>query len=191
MSSARSTANGKIRIIAGEWRGRKLPVAALEGLRPTGDRVRETLFNWLQGDVAGAQCLDLFAGTGALGFEALSRGASHTDFVEPQKLAAAQLQTNTDLLKAKARIHRCTALDFLKSYQGPAFDLVFIDPPFAANLWSETIRQLSSSKYLASKACIYIEAPETAIVPVPPEWQLHKSRTAGNIRFSLFHLNNS
>lgn len=191
MSSARSSGTGKIRIIAGEWRGRKLPVAALEGLRPTGDRIRETLFNWLQGEIYGARCLDLFAGSGALGFEALSRGANHTDFVESQAKAATQIQDNIELLKARATAHICKAGDFLRSYDGPAFNLVFLDPPFAENLWEDTIKQLNNGKCLASDACIYLEAPVNTKILVPPEWELSKSRSTGNVSFSLFRINNS
>jgi len=125
---------GSIRIIAGEWRGRKLPVIDVDGLRPTSDRIRETLFNWLMPYLSGSRCLDLFAGTGALGFEAASRGAHNVDFVESHRQVSQALSENIKLLEANAIVHNMAANAFLTRSATESFDLVFVDPPFAENM---------------------------------------------------------
>ncbi len=162
----RNTA-GQVRIIAGQWRGRKLAVADVAGLRPTGDRVRETLFNWLQADIAGSQCLDLFAGSGALGFEALSRFAASSTFVEPDPHAFSTLQASADGLEltndARARLMQTTANQFLAGNRQP-FDIVFVDPPFGDNLQWDIIASLIPD-HLAPNAMIYVESPSGQIVP--------------------------
>lgn len=176
---------GKVRIIAGEWRGRKLPICEIDGLRPTGDRVRETLFNWLQDDIYGARCLDLFAGTGALGFEALSRGARHLSFVEEHKLAAAQIRDNIKLLNATAQVYNCQADEFLGNYRDPRFDLIFIDPPFAADLWQATFSAIERANCLAENALVYVESPVDSSLIFPSTWTLKKSKRMGSIQASL------
>ena len=131
--SAKSQA-GRLRIVAGNWRSRLLEIAHVEGLRPTSERIRETLFNWLAPQIHGAHCLDLYAGTGALGLEALSRGAASAVFVEVSRVAAQQLRINIDLLKAeKATVLQQDALEYLYSKPDEKFDIVFLDPPFAAD----------------------------------------------------------
>ena len=177
--------NGKLRIIAGEWRGRKLPIFSLDGLRPSGDRTRETLFNWLQADIVKAHCADLFAGTGALGFEALSRGATHVEFVENHAKVAALLGENTSLLQAQAKVNSCTAEHFLATYSGPAFDLVFIDPPFAANLWQATFTAINKNHLLVSEALVYVEAPAESIPAIPENWSVEKSKKIGAVQAIL------
>ncbi|MEM9316832.1 MAG: 16S rRNA (guanine(966)-N(2))-methyltransferase RsmD [Pseudomonadota bacterium] len=149
---------GRLRIIGGNWRGRKLDVAGVAGLRPTADRLRETLFNWLMADVAGARCLDLFAGTGALGFEALSRGAAHCDFIEVQIQAVAQLRQSAEALKAeeRARIVNGSWDGFLETGAGP-YDIVFLDPPFDDNLLDEVIDQVLTRDCLGASALLYLE----------------------------------
>ncbi|WP_288131900.1 16S rRNA (guanine(966)-N(2))-methyltransferase RsmD [Microbulbifer sp.] len=184
-------ATSQLRIIGGRWRGRKLAFAPIEGLRPTGDRLRETLFNWLQFHLPGARCLDLFAGSGALGLEALSRGAGSVDFVELHRGAAQTLRQQLDLLQAEhGRVHNCPAEMFLTqaALQQESFDLVFIDPPFAGDLWQETISQLCDASLLAENALIYIESPRDKPVPVPPGWQLEKEKQAGQVCMRLFSL---
>ncbi|MFD1216901.1 16S rRNA (guanine(966)-N(2))-methyltransferase RsmD [Microbulbifer celer] len=184
-------ATSQLRIIGGRWRGRKLAFAPVAGLRPTGDRLRETLFNWLQFQLPGARCLDLFAGSGALGLEALSRGAGSVDFVELHRGAAQTLRQQLDLLQAdNARVHNCPAEMFLAQAgrEQAAFDLVFIDPPFAGDLWQDTISQLSAASLLTDNARIYIESPRDKSVPVPPGWQLEKEKQAGQVCMRLFSL---
>ncbi len=156
-----------MRIIAGQWRGRKLAVADVPGLRPTGDRVRETLFNWLQADIAGSHCLDLFAGSGALGFEALSRHAASSTFIEPDSHAFATLQASVDGLglagDGRARLLQSTASQFLAGNRRP-FDIVFVDPPFGENLQWATIAALASD-HLTQNSMVYVESPADQIVP--------------------------
>ena len=134
---------GRLRIVAGNWRSRLLDIADVEGLRPTSERIRETLFNWLAPHIHGARCLDLFAGTGALGLEALSRGAASAVFVERDAVAEQRLRNNVDLLGAdNAEIVSGDARDFLRSDSAGPFNIVFLDPPFAGNLLGETCRLL-------------------------------------------------
>lgn len=177
----------QLRIIAGQWRGRKLPFPAVDGLRPTGDRIRETLFNWLQGDVHGARCLDLFSGSGALGLEALSRGAAHTTFLELNSTACRQLRENIAALKANsAQVVQTDTLAWLKSPIEDTFDIVFLDPPFAAELWDATIFELSHSSLMADTASVYIETPRNTQTIVPTHWQLRREKFSGDICYRLY-----
>lgn len=181
--------DSSIRIIAGDWRGRKLPVASVDGLRPTGDRVRETLFNWLQLHVRGSRCLDLFAGTGALGLEALSRGAEKVVFCELHPAAQQQLHANLCTLKdTKGELKRMTAVEFLTSAEPDApYDIVFIDPPFAQSLWQETLTALTpdNTRWLSEEAFIYLEHPKQTPITPPAGWQERKSKTTGQVTFTL------
>ncbi len=180
----------QLRIIGGQWRGRKLSFPAVEGLRPTGDRVRETLFNWLQPIVPGAHCLDMYAGSGALGLEALSRGAKHVQFVELERRAAQQLESHLDLLQARplANVYNGKSVEWLTQQQTPAvpFDLVFMDPPFQEDLWSSSIAALDAGYWLADGAFVYIETPVQHLLAVPPHWELHREKRSGNVRFALY-----
>jgi len=178
---------GSIRIIAGNWRGRKLPVHDLQGLRPTTDRVKETLFNWLSPYIVNSRCLDLFTGSGSLSFEALSRGAAEVAMVELDKQAAQQLKHNLNLLKSgNAQVHNQSALDYL-SKEASGFDLVFIDPPFRQNLLQPSCQLLSQSTWLNANALIYIEREkELQLDELPQSWQLLKSKTAGQVIFELY-----
>lgn len=186
-------ASGKLRIIAGEWRSRQLPVLDLPGLRPTTDRVRETLFNWLQNDIASARCLDLFAGSGALGFEAASRGAASVTLLELQAAAADQLAANMQLLQAQnMQLVRADALNWLAQYQGEPFDLVFLDPPFASDLLEPAIRCLHQQQLLSIDACVYIECDISRPLPeLPPDWQLTKQKKAGQVGYYLIRLSSA
>jgi 16S rRNA (guanine966-N2)-methyltransferase len=184
---AKKTRPGRLRIVAGKWRSRLLDIADVEGLRPTSERIRETLFNWLAPRIAGARCLDLFAGTGALGLEALSRGAATVVLVEKSPVAARQLRANAKLLGAAgADIHQDDALEFLASVSADSFDIVFLDPPFAADLLGDLCRLLDQAQILRPGALVYLEE-DRAVAPVelPPGWALLKSKTAGNVRYSL------
>lgn len=152
-----------VRIIAGQWRGRRLPVADVEGLRPTGDRLRETLFNWLQPVIDGAHCLDLFAGTGALGFEALSRGAARAVLIEHNRSAMQGLQQARDLLEADmAELHFGDAAELCRHpplFAAAPFDLVFVDPPWSFFDHRAVLRNLSDNQWLKPGAQIYAEMP--------------------------------
>ncbi|MBM4226527.1 MAG: 16S rRNA (guanine(966)-N(2))-methyltransferase RsmD [Gammaproteobacteria bacterium] len=175
---------GRVRIIGGEWRRRWLPVPAAQGLRPTADRVRETLFNWLMPQLPGARCLDLFAGTGVLGLEALSRGASHATFVERDTKVFAQLVHNAELLQAgnRASLVNADASQFLLTQSPTAFDIVFLDPPFAGSLMAEVMPRLMQG-WLAPDALLYLEFPRAGPgIALPEGWRMMRegqTRQAG------------
>lgn len=174
----------QLRIIGGRWRGRKLHFAPVEGLRPTGDRLRETLFNWLQFYLPESRCLDLFAGSGALGLEALSRGAAEVDFVELNRHAAQTLQQQLQLLGAdQGRVHYSSAADFLAQPRS-RYDIVFVDPPFAGDLWQQTLDALAP--HLADDALVYVESPRDIALPTPAGWRQEKDKRAGQVQMRLF-----
>jgi 16S rRNA (guanine966-N2)-methyltransferase len=179
-----------IRIIAGTWRGRRLPVIDSDGLRPTTDRVRETLFNWLMGDIAGAKCLDLFAGTGALGLECLSRGAAFVQFVEFEAAAANVIRDNLRNLgvdNGTCSVANATA--FLQHQGDQQFDLVFLDPPFNSDFLSKVIPLLVNNSWLAKPALVYIERGEkSADLEIPHEWTLHREGRAGQSHYALYRV---
>ena len=186
MSSGRNAAPGRIRIIGGSLRNSRLDVPDLPGLRPTAERVRETLFNWLAPVVEGAGCLDLCAGTGALGVEALSRGAASVQFVERDARAAQALRGNLERLKVGAgRVTVADAGTFLRGTPQP-HDLVFLDPPFALGLWAALAQQLEAAGWLAAQAWIYVESPRNGALVLPPNWLLHREGHAGEVRFALY-----
>ncbi len=176
---------GKIRIIGGAWRGRRLAVADHPGLRPTPDRVRETLFNWLAGAVGGARCLDLFAGAGALGFEALSRGARGVTLVEQNRQLVRQLKAARATLDAQqAEIICADALAWLEQAQEP-FDIVFLDPPFHRDYVKKTCALLANKGHLRPAAYVYTEA-EPGAAPPGPALQALKQAQAGQVEYSLY-----
>jgi 16S rRNA (guanine966-N2)-methyltransferase len=176
-----------LRIIGGTWRGRKLRFPASPALRPTPDRVRETLFNWLGTRAQGSRCLDLFAGSGALGLEALSRGAAHATFVESDAAAARELRAR--LLEwgaGDARVEHTDALAFLAGAASP-FDLVFLDPPFDSQLLPQSAVLLERGGWLRTGALIYVEyAARSAPPALPPAWTLLKAKQAGEVGYHLF-----
>ncbi|WP_416886583.1 16S rRNA (guanine(966)-N(2))-methyltransferase RsmD [Marinospirillum sp.] len=181
-------ASSQIRIIAGEWRGRKLPVAEVVGLRPTPDRVRETLFNWLQFEVAGRRCLDAFAGTGALGAEALSRGAAELVLLERDTKAVAHLRQHLlPLAGERAQLIAQDAVHWLATAPVTPFDLVFLDPPFAAGLHQPALDQLITRGWLAPSALVYLEqSARQAEVILPAGWVEEKARQAGEVSYRLW-----
>ncbi|WP_458069654.1 16S rRNA (guanine(966)-N(2))-methyltransferase RsmD [Rhodanobacter sp. BL-MT-08] len=186
MSAPRGPSSGRIRIIGGNLRNSRLEVPDLPGLRPTPERVRETLFNWLAPTIQGARCLDLCAGTGALGIEALSRGAASAQFVERDARAAQALRQNLTRLKvAAASVAVVDAQSFLGGSPQPV-DLVFLDPPFALDLWSTLAQQLEQGGWLTKGATVYLESPRALLPSLPPTWQLHKEARAGEVRFALY-----
>jgi 16S rRNA (guanine966-N2)-methyltransferase len=180
-----------IRIIGGIWRGRRIGFPDTPGLRPTPDRVRETLFNWLQTSIVGARCLDLFAGSGALGLEALSRGAAQTVFVEQWPAVCRVLQQTLESLKAtaNARIMEMGAARFLRTPVEP-FDIAFLDPPFGLNALAEYIPLIEAGGWLKPKGLLYLENErESAVPPLPPHWELLKSKSAGQVGYHLVRAN--
>jgi 16S rRNA (guanine966-N2)-methyltransferase len=177
---------GRIRIIGGSLRNSRLDVPALAGLRPTPERVRETLFNWLAPVLAGVQALDLCAGTGALGIEALSRGAAGVQFVERDARAARALGDNLARLKAPGgAVATADAQAWLQGMPRP-FGLVFLDPPFALDLWTPLAGRLERGGWLAEAARIYVESPRDTVPALPANWQPLRGGTAGEVRFALY-----
>ncbi|MEZ8826685.1 16S rRNA (guanine(966)-N(2))-methyltransferase RsmD [Vibrio amylolyticus] len=186
-TSQKKPSTGFVRIISGLWRGRKLPVHDLEGLRPTTDRVKETLFNWLAQDVPQAKCLDLFAGSGGLGFEAASRQAESVTLIELNKQAYNQLSVNAKAVKAEnINVINSDSLTYLKQ-PGTPFDIVFIDPPFRKGLLGEAIELLEQNNWLSDDALIYVETEkELTLEGIPSHWVSHREKTTGQLTYRLF-----
>ena len=180
--AARST--NQLRIIGGSWRGRKLSFPDGEGLRPTTDRVRETVFNWLRGELAGARCLDLFTGSGALGLEALSQGAAHCVFVEKNPQAMRSLKDNLEMLGCHdAELVAGDALAYLHHTQDK-FDLIFLDPPFAKDFLQQACQLIGQQQLLNDEGLVYLES-ELALdsLILPAGWQLLRNKKAGQAYF--------
>lgn len=177
---------GQVRIIGGQWRGRRIAVPDLPGLRPTPDRVRVTLFNWLSGHLPGARCLDLFAGSGVLGFEALSRGAASVVMVDQSPVAIQHLKQTAALLKTNnAEIYQASVPQDLHRPALP-FDIVFLDPPYQLDLLRPTCHYLEQHQFLSDSAYLYLEA-EAAISDneLPPSWRIIKRQQAGAVYYHL------
>lgn len=181
---------GQIRVIGGRWRGRKLPVIDADGLRPTTDRLKETVFNWLQFKLTDVHVLDVFAGTGSLGIEALSRGAAQATFFEQEPAAAQQLKANLTTLNAlsNSRVHAGNALTLLAQTAPQPVELVFVDPPFNKNLVNQTLPLLVQHQWLADNALMYIETELNAAVEIPSHWLLLKEKTMGQSIACLYQL---
>ena len=176
-----------LRIIGGVWRGRRLRFPPSPEIRPTPDRVRETLFNWLAARVPGARCLDLFAGSGALGLEALSRGAAHATFVERDPAAASEICARLAQWGAHAAsVEQTDARGFLARPPAAPFDIVFLDPPFASTLLDETAARLEQGGWLADGALIYVESPADATPRLPAAWTPLKAKRAGEVGYHLY-----
>lgn len=179
---------GEVRVIAGIWRGRKLPVLNAEGLRPTTDRMKETLFNWLMMDIAGSRCLDCFAGSGSLGIEALSRQAQAVTFLEKFATAANQLRNNLNSLKCDSgTVIQTDSLQFLaQKNSGAPFDVVFIDPPFHLNFVPQILTHLANNGWLSQNALIYVETEKGhPPLALPPNWQIIKEKNMGMVQCRL------
>jgi 16S rRNA (guanine966-N2)-methyltransferase len=178
---------GRVRIVAGKWGGRFLSVADVAELRPTSERIRETVFNWLAPEIEGSRCLDLFAGTGALGFEALSRGAAEAVFVERSGFACDALRQSIRHLGATSATVVCgDAIDHLSRAAPSRMDIVFLDPPFAGQSAGQLCSLLDSGNWLARRAAVYLEQDaRQSIPPLPRGWTVRREKKAGNVRYSL------
>lgn len=183
---SKSTQQNSVRIIGGDWRGRKLSFPSAEGLRPTGDRVRETLFNWLMADIVNANVVDLFAGSGALGFEALSRGAKQVSFIELNPQVCRGIEQNIKRLNVtNAHLRQQAAQDFIRSAPADSVDLMFVDPPFAQSLHEEVIALIDEQNIIKDGGHLYIESPAQISVALPPNWTCHREKTSGEVRYML------
>lgn len=182
---------GKVRIIGGRWRGRKLEFPDKMNLRPTHDRIRETLFNWLMQDIAGATCLDLFAGSGALGFEALSRGAEKVYFVEKDSETYAALKKNAEKFdKESAEIIFADLEKNPPTFEKKIFDIVFLDPPYNSSLIISSLNWLLEKDVLKSNACLYLEMPKTDS-PLIFEGNFRVLKSGATSRIQYYLLSNS
>lgn len=186
MSATAGRGAGSLRLIGGQYRGRRLSIADIEGLRPTGDRQRETLFNWLQFEMAGARVADLFAGTGALGLEAASRGAGQVWLVEKHSRAVAHLRAAVAQLKCDAEVVSGDAIEWLSRTSAGPFDIVFVDPPFSDELWQPVLYSLIENRRLAPGAWVYVEAPKSHPLAVPEGFELTKEKHNGDVCLRLF-----
>ena len=183
--------SGKVRIIGGKWRSRKITFSAIPGLRPTHDRIRETLFNWLNTDVEGAICLDLFAGSGALGFEALSRGAKQVTFVDNSPLVVSSLKKNAAILGDTSSIEIICANfpDPMLSFKHSPFDIVFVDPPFFQDLIPASIECLIKGNHMKKGALVYREAEANVeTLPVPSGFEQFREKRTGAVIYGLMKL---
>ena len=188
---------GSVRIIGGQWRGRRVPVPDIAGLRPSGDRCRETLFNWLQPFLHNAKCVDLFAGTGVLGLEAVSRGAACAVLVEKSRVAANSLRQSVEMLEAKdIAVIEADALSWLAQQAPSSMDIVFVDPPFALNMADRGMAEqgmaekvmaaLAQTQALRPGGLVYLESAAPDPAPVPgPGWEVLKEKRVGDVRMQL------
>lgn len=176
-----------VRIIGGRWRSRRIEFPTTAQLRPTPDRVRETLFNWLQPTIVGASCLDLFAGSGALGIEALSRGASRAVLVDRDPGVVRHLRSTLEQLEANhATVQRADALEFLRGAAVEPFDLVFLDPPFADRLLPQAVHLLAERGWLRPGALVYFERPaDEPLLSLPAGWSVIRTKKAGQVGYHL------
>ncbi len=181
--------DSQVRLVGGRWRGRRLAFPDAPGLRPTGDRVRETLFNWLAADLPGARCLDAFAGSGALGFEALSRGAGEVVLIEHNPVAMKHLAAARETLAAEgATLVAADTLAWLREAQAAPFDIIFLDPPFDSDLLAATLQVLGASPLAPGGCLVYLES-SLALPPLPSRWSLLKEKQAGDVGYRLAVVN--
>jgi len=186
LSSSRTVQRGRLRIIGGEWKRRQIRFSGGADLRPTPDSVRETVFNWLSPHLHQAKCLDLFAGSGALGLEAASRGAENVVLVEMHKTCCAQLKDNVALLDAKqVMIHCADALDWMASCT-QQFDIVFVDPPYDSGLVERSLNRLIRYRLLRPEARIYIECSAQEAPTISEQWAVLRQKKAGQICYGLY-----
>lgn len=180
-----SKQKNKVRIIGGHLGSRNITFTEVDGLRPTLERVRETLFNWLQAEVINASCLDLFAGSGALGFEALSRGAKEVHFIEKNRTVGQKLKSNQQLLKlSNATIEVTSALDFITKNSQP-YDIIFVDPPFAMKGLENMAIKLENSHLIHDTSIVYLECSAKQDYLLPSNWCVLKEKKVGDVKFKL------
>ncbi|MGH8216513.1 MAG: 16S rRNA (guanine(966)-N(2))-methyltransferase RsmD [Rhodanobacteraceae bacterium] len=180
---------GYVRIIGGRLRGSRLSVPAVPGLRPTPQRLRQTLFDWLAPMIDGARVLDAFAGTGALGIEALSRGARSAVFLERDRARATAIEADLARLHQEGGEVRCVdALDAFAKEAPEPFGIAFLDPPFGAGAWEDAAALLDANGWLAAVAWVYVETGDTDEWHAPPQWRVHRQRDAGAVRATLFRV---
>ena len=184
---SKSGKSNSVRIIGGDWRGRRLPVADVPGLRPSGDRCRETLFNWLQPWVVASDCADLFAGTGALGFEAASRGAASVLMIEKHPRAQEVLRQDVEQLQAvQVKLHSGGAMTMIEDFKADSFDIVFVDPPFDSNLQGLVLERLDKIACVRRGGFVYVESPAMKPVSPPRNWSVWRDQQLGEVRMQLF-----
>ena len=180
--------SGVVRIVGGHWRGTRLPVGDAPGLRPSADRVRETLFNWLMPALPGARTLDLFAGSGALGLESISRGAASATLVERDAGLVRAIRDVTSRLEGgeAAEVVQADAIAWLAraAGEGRRYDIAFVDPPFAGDLWAAALAGLQP--LMADDAWLYVETPLNAHVDMPPDWRLHREGSTREVAYRLW-----
>ncbi|OEY67917.1 16S rRNA (guanine(966)-N(2))-methyltransferase RsmD [Marinobacter sp. X15-166B] len=188
LANPSTAASGELRIIGGEWRSRKLRFPAVGGVRPTPARTRETLFNWLTPYLPGSHCLDLFAGSGALGLEALSRGAETALLVDHNTNLTRALQANLGALKCtRGKVLTAPAEHLLGAPASQAFDIIFMDPPFRQGLLDRLLPFVDTHRWLAPGGWIYIEYESGLAMPLTPaHWHLHRQKTAGQVTYCLY-----
>jgi 16S rRNA (guanine966-N2)-methyltransferase len=184
---SKSGKNNSVRIIGGNWRGRRLPVADVPGLRPSGDRCRETLFNWLQPWIVASDCADLFAGTGALGFEAASRGAASVLMIEKHPRAQEVLRQDIEQLQAvQVKLHSGGAMSMIEDFKPDSLDIVFVDPPFDSNLAGLVLERLDKIGCVRRGGFVYVESPAMKPVSPPRDWRVWRDQQLGEVRMQLF-----
>ena len=189
---SKSGKNNSVRIIGGDWRGRRLPIADVPGLRPSGDRCRETLFNWLQPWVPAADCADLFAGTGALGFEAASRGAASVLMIEKHPRAQETLRQSIEQLQAEqVNLQGGGAMSMIEDLKPDSLDIVFVDPPFDSNLASLVLERLEKIGCVRRGGFVYLESPAKHNVIPPQGWRVWRDQELGEVRMQLFRRQSS
>ena len=178
---------GTVRIIGGKWRGTRLPVPDLPGLRPSGDRGRETLFNWLQANIHGAYCVDLFAGSGVLGIEAASRGAADVTLIEKSRVAATTIRETVKRLDSdRVRVVQADAIEWLAGCEPQSLDIVFIDPPFSSGLEGRSLELLATGDSVRKGGCVYLETAREISPPAPPPgWEITREKLLGEVRMQL------
>lgn len=186
MSESKSN---QVRIIAGKWRGRKIHFPSTTELRPSSDRIRETAFNWLQFRLSSSNCLDLFAGSGACGFEALSRGAGSVTLIDNDPVVYHSLQQTKEVLDADGAELYCESIPsdrLVEILKGKTFDVVFIDPPFHQNMIASTCQWLDSLGVIAKDGVVYIETEASLQpLPIPDHWEILRAKKAGNVAYYL------
>ncbi len=187
----RSNDSGRVKLVAGEWGGRYITFEEAEGLRPTGGRIRETLFNWLQVDIVGARVLDLFAGSGALGFEAASRSAAHVDMVELHPATLKNLCKQVEAFGATTiSLHQCSARDFLLK-ASLRYDVVFLDPPFHGDLMAQSLKGLFEKEALLDGSLLYLEFERKNAPVLPEKWVFERLKEANDVGYGLIRIRSS